>query len=126
MKVAKLVYVTLLTRVIVEENADQQSIMEEAVPKLSENLMVSPLENIDKIVYDTECPYQLGEEYHLSVGDNVEMPDPKDDGTDSWNHEFTGQIYHIQEVDGIMYAVVEDGDNEYFEIEAERLIGKVI
>lgn len=121
MKVSKLVYVTLLTRVVVEEGADQQTIMELAVPKLSENLMDSPFENIDKIIDDTECPYMLGEEYSLSIGDNVLMPDPKDDGTDSWNHEFSGQIYHIQEVDGIIYAVVEDGDGDYFEIEAERL-----
>lgn len=121
MKVAKLVYVSLLTRVIVEENADQTVIMEEAIPKLSETLMDSPFENIDKIVDDIECPYVIGEEYNLSVGDNVLMPDPKDDGTDSWNHEFTGQIYHIQEVDGIIYAIVEDGEDDHFEIEAERL-----
>ncbi len=121
MKVAKLVYVTLLTRVIVEADADQQTIMELAVPKLSENLMDAPFENIDKIINDTECPYEIGEEYHLSVGDNVEMPDPKDDGTDSWNHEFVGQITNIYESNNIIYVTVEDGDDDCFDIEAERV-----
>ncbi len=125
-KVAKLVYVTLLTRVIVEENADQQTIMELAVPKLSENLMDSPLENIDKIVSDKECPYQLGEEYGLSKWDNVEMPDPNELGGDMWNHEFTGQIVSFYETNNIIYATVEDGEGDCFDIEAERLLNKVV
>jgi hypothetical protein len=60
-KVAKLVYVTLLTRVIVNEDASEQEIMELAIPKLSENLMDSPYESIDKIVDDNECPYDEDE-----------------------------------------------------------------
>jgi len=59
MKVAKLVKVTLITRVIVDVNATEQDIMELAIPKLSENLMDSPFENIDEIVEDTECPYTI-------------------------------------------------------------------
>lgn len=57
MKVAKLVRVSLVTRVIVDVDATEQDIMELAVPKLSENLMDSPFENIEEIVDDTECPY---------------------------------------------------------------------
>jgi hypothetical protein len=121
MKVAKLVYVTLATRVIVEEDADQQTIMELAVPRLSENLMDAPFENIDKIIDDTECPYEIGEEFYLSVGDNVEMPDPKDDGSDLWNNEFTGQIVNIYDTNSIIYVTVEDGEGECFDIEAERV-----
>jgi len=121
MKVAKLVYVTLATRVIVEEDADQQTIMELAVPRLSENLMDAPFENIDKIIDDTECPYEIGEEFYLSVGDNVEMPDPKDDGSDLWNNEFTGQIVNIYDTNNIIYATVEDGEGDCFDIEAERV-----
>ena len=105
-KVAKLVCVTLLTRVIVEEGADQQAIMEEAVPKLSETLMDSPFENIDKIV------------------DDVLMPDPKDDGSDAWEHgDFLGRIVSFKEFDNVIYATVEDGDDDCFDIEAERLQG---
>ena len=121
MKVAKLVYVTLATRVIVEEDADQQTIMELAIPRLSENLMDAPFENIDKIIDDTECPYEIGEEFYLSVGDNVEMPDPKDDGSDLWNNEFTGQIVNIYDTNNIIYATVEDGEGDCFDIEAERV-----
>ncbi len=56
-KVAKLVYVSLMTRVVVDENATEQEIMELAVPKLSENLMDSPFEHLEDIIDDLECPY---------------------------------------------------------------------
>lgn len=62
MKVAKLVRVTLMTRVIVDVDATEQDIMELAVPKLSENLMDSPFDSIEEIVDDTECPYDADEE----------------------------------------------------------------
>ena len=55
-KVAKLVRVSLVTRVVVNEDATEQEIMELAIPKLSENLMDAPFENIDEIVEDLECP----------------------------------------------------------------------
>jgi uncharacterized protein (UPF0212 family) len=56
-KVAKLVYVSLVTRVIVDETASETEIMELAVPKLTEKLMDEPLEHIEEIVEDDECPY---------------------------------------------------------------------
>lgn len=56
-KVAKLVYVSLVTRVIVDENATEQEIMELAVPKLSENLMDSPFQHLEDIIDDLECPF---------------------------------------------------------------------
>lgn len=120
-KVAKLVYVTLLTRVIVEEDATEEDIMELAVPKLSESLMDAPYENLEKIVDDAECPYTIGEEFHLSIGDNVYMPDPTDD--DLWNFgDWVGDIVNIYEgTDKVIYLTVEDGDNDCFDVEAERV-----
>lgn len=56
-KVAKLVTVILTTRILVEEGADEQTIMELAIPKLSEKLMDEPFEHIEEIVDDTECPF---------------------------------------------------------------------
>ena len=56
-KVAKLVYVSLMTRVVVDENATEQEIMELAVPRLSENLMDSPFEHLEDITDDLECPF---------------------------------------------------------------------
>ena len=98
--------------------------MEEAIPKLSETLMDSPFENIDKIVDDRECPYEIGEEYSLRIGDDVLMPDPKDDGSDAWEHgDFLGRIVSFKEFDNVIYATVEDGDDDCFDIEAERLQG---
>lgn len=58
-KIAKLVCVTLMTRVIVDENADEQTIMELAIPKLSEKLMDEPFENIESIKDDTDNPFDL-------------------------------------------------------------------
>ena len=63
MKVAKLVRVSLVTRVIVDVDATEQDIMELAVPKLSENLMDSPFDSIEEIVDDTECPYDEEDEF---------------------------------------------------------------
>ena len=59
MKVAKLVRVSLVTRVIVEDTASEQDILELAIPKLSESLMDNPHQSVDEIVDDTECPYTI-------------------------------------------------------------------
>jgi hypothetical protein len=76
-KVAKLVRVSLVTRVIVDIDATEQEIMELAVPKLSENLMDSPFDSIDEIVDDTECPYEESEdediENYIDVYASVEL-----------------------------------------------------
>jgi len=61
-KVAKLVYVSLLTRVIVDENATEQDILEAAIPKLSEKLLDNPYEHVENIVDDLECPFDEEEE----------------------------------------------------------------
>jgi hypothetical protein len=57
MKIAKLVRVSLVTRVVVDLKATEADIMEAAVPKLSESLMDSPLSHLDSIEEDVECPY---------------------------------------------------------------------
>ena len=65
-KVAKLVRVSLVTRVIVDEDATEQDIMELAVPKLSEDMMDNPFQIIDEIIDDVECPYSEGEQIGLT------------------------------------------------------------
>lgn len=57
-KVAKLVYVTLLTRVIVDEDATDEEIIAVAKPNYLDKIHNNELiENIEKIVEDEECPY---------------------------------------------------------------------
>jgi len=56
-KVAKLVYVSLVTRIIVDDNADEETIREKAAIKTMEKLTDEPLEHIEKIVDDIECPF---------------------------------------------------------------------
>jgi len=62
MKVAKLVTVSLTTRVVVEDNADDETIMETAKPQLVDKIMNESLENVEVIIDDTTFPYGSFEE----------------------------------------------------------------
>ena len=61
-KVAKLVYFSLMTRIICDELATQEQIMELALPKVSEKLLDSPFDALEEIVNDLECPYSESDE----------------------------------------------------------------
>ena len=65
-KVAKLVTITMTTRVIVDEDANDFGIIEIALPRLSKKLVDESLEHIDEIIDDMECPYdpQFDEEIY--------------------------------------------------------------
>lgn len=87
-KIAKMVMVSLMTRVIVEETATKEDILNEARGRF-QNIIENDLgENLESIEDDTESPYEDGEEhkdkhgYILKQGDNVEMP--KGNGGDMW------------------------------------------
>ena len=56
-KVAKLVTITMMTRVIVDENASESDIIELASIRMSEKIQHEFNENLESIVDDTECPY---------------------------------------------------------------------
>lgn len=55
--VAKLVYVTLATRVIVDENASESEILELAGIRLAEKIQNELTEHLESIEDDIECPY---------------------------------------------------------------------
>jgi uncharacterized protein (UPF0212 family) len=58
MKKAKLVYISLATRIIVDENATDEEIMKQAIPKFIDKLNDDGiLDNVEDIVDDEECPY---------------------------------------------------------------------
>ena len=61
-KVAKLVYVSLLTRVVVDENASEEDIIDASRLKFVKKINEELGENIEMIQDDTECPYEEGEE----------------------------------------------------------------
>lgn len=120
-KIAKMVMVSLMTRVIVEETATKEDILNEARGRF-QNIIENDLgENLESIEDDTESPYEDGEEhkdkhgYILKQGDNVEMP--KGNGGDMWTYAFVGSIKEFSSG----YAVVTDGDDNCFTIECERL-----
>lgn len=56
-KVAKLVLVSLLTRVVVDENATSEQILEVARPSLLEKINSELSENLEDIIDDKEMPY---------------------------------------------------------------------
>jgi hypothetical protein len=63
-KVAKLVYVSLVTRVVVDENASEADILELAGVKLAEKIQNELTEHLESIEDDIECPYDhLYDEY---------------------------------------------------------------
>ena len=63
MKVAKLVAVSFLTRVIVEENATEEEVLEKAKSNFAFKIEDELSENLEYIVDDIECPYD--EKYDL-------------------------------------------------------------
>jgi hypothetical protein len=120
-KIAKLVMVSLMTRVIVEDTASEEEILNEARGRFHNIVENDLIENLESIDDDTECPYEDGEEYKdkyghiLKIDDDVEMPIGSD--TDTWQYAFVGCIDSFHHG----AAVVRDGDDEYFTIDCERL-----
>lgn len=55
-KVAKLVTITLMTRVVVDENESDENIFEKARPRLKIKAEEEMWENLESIEDDTECP----------------------------------------------------------------------
>jgi hypothetical protein len=54
---------------------------------------------------------------YLEVGQDVLVPDPND--SDIHTHSFVGYVNDILEDRGTV--IVEDGDSDFFEIEADRV-----
>lgn len=55
--VAKLVYVSLVTRVVVDENATDEQIVEASKSKFIDKVNTELMENLEEIIDDEECPY---------------------------------------------------------------------
>lgn len=58
-KVAKLVYVSMVTRVIVDENASETEILIQAQSKFIEKIENEIHEHLEEIIDDEECPYEV-------------------------------------------------------------------
>ena len=56
MKVAKLVLVSMMTRIVVEENATDAQMLEAAKPAFLEKVSTELGEHLEQIVDDTDCP----------------------------------------------------------------------
>ena len=56
-KVAKLVLVSLMTRVVVDEDASYEDVIEAARPQLEATLRTDLFENIEEVFEDKECPF---------------------------------------------------------------------
>ena len=57
-KVTKLVYTSMVTRVVVDENATEQQIIEASKPNFIEKIVDTAFgEHIEEVIDDEECPY---------------------------------------------------------------------
>lgn len=56
-KIAKLVAVSLMTRVIVDDSATDEEILKIARPRFMNKIVTELGEHIESIEDDTECPY---------------------------------------------------------------------
>jgi|GEM_PF-2382630 hypothetical protein len=56
---SKLVYVSLVTRVVVKDDASDDLILECAKVKLIDKIKNELHENVEEIVDDVECPYDV-------------------------------------------------------------------
>lgn len=56
-KVAKLVLVSLMTRVIVDDTDDEAAVLSATRPRLIRKINTDLEDNIESIEDDTECPY---------------------------------------------------------------------
>ena len=65
MKIAKLVSCSLMTRVIVEENATEDEVIRTSKHRFINIVNDSLGDNIETIEEDIECPYEEGEEYEV-------------------------------------------------------------
>lgn len=88
-KVAKIVCVSLMTRVIVDENATDKEIVELAKGKFTKKIEGELLENLDEIYDDEECPIGTFEEDDLYF--QPEFGDYDDilitpDGVELWSY----------------------------------------
>ena len=66
-KIAKLVTISLITRVIVEDTATDEQILEVARPKFLNQINSELSENLESIVEDTECPYGTSPEEEIEI-----------------------------------------------------------
>lgn len=58
MKKAYLVYVSLATRVVVDENTTEQDIIKLANANILDNIIADGIfENVEEVIEDEECPY---------------------------------------------------------------------
>ena len=56
-KVAKLVMVSMMTRIVVEENATDEQMLEASKAAFLEKINTEICEHLEQIVDDTECPF---------------------------------------------------------------------
>ena len=79
-KVAKLVTISLITRVVMDENATDEQILDMARPHFESSLVTDLNENLESIKEDKECPYfEDAKGNEISIGDKVHATD--EDGT---------------------------------------------
>ena len=118
MKVAYLVTITSITRVIAEDTISRSELVALAEKEIVENIVSREIEDDNDSPYDPETDMlaldKNGKE--ICKGLEVQVPDPTLSG-DLHQCEFVGTVIGIRNGN----IQVEDGDQTVWEIEPERL-----
>lgn len=78
MKVAKLVYSTFVTRVIVDENATEEEILEATKSKLMDQVKYDLSDNLEEIKDDLDVPYSQNEGKPIDQWEKYNKDNPLD------------------------------------------------
>lgn len=80
-KVAKLVLVSLMTRVVVDEDATYEEVIEAARPRFIPKITDELFENIEEVFDDKECPYDAKFDDAYQCGSCEQSFDELEDGS---------------------------------------------
>ena len=111
-KIAKLVTITLITRVVMDENATDEQILDMARPHFESKLVAELNENLESIKEDIECPYfEDVKGKVIWVGDKVHATD--EDGT---------LIGYVERFQGHDFVIVKGMDLGIIAYEAKNIL----
>lgn len=110
MKKAHLVYVSIATRVVVDENTTEEEIIQLANAQITNNIIVDGIfENVEEILEDDECPYNADFDeksnamlvYYKFECDDINRPP----------HVETDLTFELSEYDKVLKAMEELDSN---------------
>ena len=142
-KIAKLVYYSFVTRVVVDESSTEDSIIRESKRKILEKVKEELGENLEEIIDDEECPVGTfetdlpsidkvilitSEKKYVVIGKGIPTQTIKFDSYSDWNSVISLDGYPVFDVqidfDDSAKLVKLDNPNKYYQFQYVNLIWK--